>query len=96
MKANHHRDAISRLASCIADVRSWATENKLMLNDSKTEIIRFHSKFRASSQLPVVKIGGSDIHASSSVKDLGVILDDTLQLGEHVRNISRKASFGIY
>jgi hypothetical protein len=46
--------------------------------------------------LPPINIGGSDISASSSAKDLGILLDDTLQLKDHVRNICRKASFGIY
>ena len=43
-----------------------------------------------------INIGGSDIAASLSAKDLGVLLDDTLQLKDHVRNVCRKASFGIY
>ena len=96
MKSSHHSNVISKLESCIADVRSWATKNKLMINDSKTEMVHFHSKFRPCSHLPAMKIGESVVHVSSSARDLGVTLDDTLQLGEHVRNISRKASFGIY
>ena len=66
-----------------------------MLNDSKTEIIHFHSAFRTHSVLPSINIGGSDITASLSAKDLGVLPDDTLQLKDHVRNVCRKASFGI-
>ena len=67
-----------------------------MLNDSKTEIIHFHSASRTNSVLPSINIGGSDIAASLSAKDLGVLLDDTLQLKDHVRNVCLKASFGIY
>ena len=96
MESTHQSEAVNKLESCISDVRSWVIQNKLMLNDSKTEIIHFHSAFRTNSVLPSINIGGSDIAASLSAKDLGVLLDDTLQLKDHVRNVCRKASFGIY
>ena len=96
MKSTHHSEAVDKLESCTTDVRSWAIHNKLMLNDSKTEIIHFRSKFRTCSTLPSINIGGSDIFATSSAKDLGVLLDDTLQMKDHVRNICRKSFFGIY
>ena len=96
MQSTAHDAAISKLESCIADVRSWAIQNNLMLNDSKTEIIHFHSKFRSNHSLPSINIGGSNISATTSTKDLGVLLDDTLDLQDHVRNLCRKASFGIY
>ena len=80
MESTHQSEAVHKLESCISDVRSWAIQNKLMLNDSKTEIIHFHSAFRTNSVLPSINIGGSDIAASLSAKDLGVLLDDTLQL----------------
>ena len=95
-ETTNHPQAVKKLESCIADIRSWAIQNKLMLNDSKTEILHFHSNFRTHSPFPAINIGGSDISASCSAKDLGVLLDDTLLLKDHVRNICRKASFGIY
>ena len=78
MESTHQSEAVNKLESCISDVRSWAIQNKLMLNDSKTETIHFHSAFRTTSVLPSINIGGSDKAASCSAKDLGVLLDDTL------------------
>ena len=96
MRSTYHSEAVHKLERCIADVRSWAIQNKLMLNDSKTEIVHFRSKFRSNVALPLINIGGCDIKASYSAKDLGIILDNTLELKDHVRNVCRKASFGIY
>ena len=96
MKSTHHSSTINKLEACIADVRSWAIQNKLMLNDAKTEVLHIHSQFRATSPLPSINIGGSYISPSKSARDLGAIIDDEMQLKSHVRNICRRASFGIY
>ena len=96
MKSTHHSSAINKLEACIADVRSWAIQNKLMLNDAKTEVLNIHSNFRATSPLPSINIGGSYISPSKSARDLGAIIDDEMQLKSHVKNICRSASFGIY
>ena len=37
--------AIKKIEACIADIRSWCQLNKLVLNDSKTELIYRSSKF---------------------------------------------------
>ena len=71
-------------------------QNKLMLNDAKTEVLHIHSQFRATSPLPSINIGGSYISPSKSARDLGAIIDDEMQLKSHVKNICRSASFGIY
>ena len=49
LKPSEHSEGISKLEACIADVRSWAIHNKLMLNDNKTEIVYVSSKFRKTS-----------------------------------------------
>ena len=96
INSSNRTNAVKSLEACVADIHCWATENKLLLNDSKTEVLHFHSKFRSFSVLPTVKAGRSDIFPCKSTKDLGVILDDSLQLKEHIRNVCRKASYGLY
>ena len=66
-----------RLTQCIAEVRSWMLANKLRLNDSKTELFLFASPWHAEavSHLDIhLKIGGSVITPSSSIKNLGITL----------------------
>ena len=96
LKPSEHLQGICRLEACVADVRSWAILNKLMLNDNKTEIIHIKSKFRGAYPLPTVSIGGAEIEPSSSAKNLGVVVDSTLQMKEHIRNVCKSASYGVY
>ena len=87
---------LSRLERCIQDVKSWAVSNKLMLNDSKTEVIHMSSRFVKTSPFPSLKIGDSIINASVSARDLGVIFDSRLDMKEHLKSVTTSASFAIY
>ena len=42
-KCKQPLEEISKLNSCLADIRRWAITNKLKINDSKTEFIVFTS-----------------------------------------------------
>ena len=42
-KCKQPLEAISKLNSCLADIRRWMITNKLKINDSKTEFIVFRS-----------------------------------------------------
>jgi hypothetical protein len=87
---------LSRLEKCVQDVKSWAVGNKLMLNDAKTEVIHMSSRFVKTSPLPPLKIGDSFIDPSESARDLGVIFDSRLDLKEHLKSVTKSASFAIY
>ena len=45
-------NAIKKIEACIRDIRSWCTSNNLVLNDGKTELIHFKSKFGKLSAPP--------------------------------------------
>ena len=92
LKPCEQSQAIKKLEASIADVRAWAINNKLMLNDAKTENVHVNSQFRMASKLPSVNISGAEIESSSSAKDLGVIIDNHLRMREHIRIICRSAS----
>jgi len=89
-------DALSKIQECISDVRSWSVGDKLMFNDSKTEVIHITSKFVHSPPFPKVSIGDSLIDISCSAKNLGVIFNHTLDMKDHVKAIVKAASFAIY
>ena len=81
----------------VCDIRQWMRNNMLALNDGKTEIIHFSSKFSASSTSPCnVQIGGVDITPSGTARNLGVTFDDSCAMSTHVTNICRSASFAIW
>lgn len=85
--------AQSAVQDCVAGVLSWMNSNCLMLNTDKTEVM----PVGAPSRLRLVgggsvSIGGSDIHFQTSVKYLGVKIDQTLSMQEHIGSVCR-ASF---
>lgn len=69
---------------------NWCNINKLSLNIEKCSHISFfkvNKKFNTS-----YKIDGTSLKSVSSIKDLGVILDEQLNFVEHINTISIKAS----
>ena len=84
------------IEKCIDDIRAWMAANRLVLNDSKTEVIHFRSKFRRASDDVTVRVGDELITSVDCVKDLGVQLDSVLSLSNHVASICKSASFALY
>ena len=83
--------AKSRVEHCVQEIDRWMISNKLKLNDDKTELFVFSSKFRPRPCLSNVQIGSECIEHSNTVRNLGVLCDQTLSFGEHV-NKSCKSS----
>ena len=73
---------------------AWSSSNKLKLNQSKTEILHITSQFRNSGDLPSLDIAGVDVISSKNVRDLGVIIDNKLNMQQHIRKTCA-AAFGI-
>ncbi len=94
----HRKDrlsAVQKIESCVADIRSWCQKNGLVLNDGKTELMYFSSKFTTTEWKPEVKIGNSVIQPSQQARNLGVIMDPSFSMSSHVNNVCKSAMFGI-
>ena len=87
--------AREQLQSCISEVRQWMAENLLKLNDSKTEVVHFSSRFQQSSTLECVTVGGSDIIPSDHAKNIGIIMDKHLTIQKHISRMCSNASLAI-
>ena len=88
------QNKLDRLSSCIAKVNEWMVENTLQLNQEKTEFI----VFAGSRVLPaltniVLSLGDVSVYPSSSVKNLGVILDASLTMSKHINSLCRTVNF---
>ena len=88
---------ISSSQACVSELKVWMTQNKLKLNEDKTELIIIASKKICSSiSLPTsVSLCGTDIPLSTSVRNLGVTLDQTLSFQIHVANICKACFYEI-
>ena len=95
MRRNNLTDIISFLEDCVTDMKAWASNNNMMLNENKTELIHIASQFRKRNESVSLHIDGAVITATNSTRDLGVIVDDSLDVREHIRKMCRAPSFGV-
>lgn len=90
--------ATQKLEQCIAEVRDWLTANSLKLNEAKTEFVIFASPYYYKQILdfqPSITIGQTVIQPSHVVRNLGVYMDSTLKMNEHIKRIARSMHFYI-
>ena len=74
-------------------VCEWLRANKLTLNASKTKYVIFGTKQKLTNKPDLnLTVGDSKIERVSSMKYLGVILDEHLTFDEHIAYILTKAS----
>ena len=80
---------ISKLESCLADVRSWMQVNFLKLNESKTEFIIFSTR-QQLSKVGMINIRMDDnvIQNVPSVRNLGLHFDEELKHASHVNKLT--------
>ncbi|XP_072016946.1 uncharacterized protein [Amphiura filiformis] len=97
IKPSDRTSMLSKLEDCIRDIHSWLTENKLMMNDSKTELLHVKSRYARSVPEDIsITIGNATIASSPEVRDLGVLFDENLKMVSHVNDICRRASYAIH
>ena len=89
---------ISQIENCIEEIRQWMNNNMLALNDSKTEVIRFSSKFSNGGRPRTcnIQVGEISINSSPVVRSLGVSLDQSASMSPHVNSICKSASFALW
>ncbi len=84
--------AVLALENCLKDVSMWLAASLLTLNTTKTELIIFSSKAHAARVADVsVVINGVPISPTISVRSLGVILDQQLNMESHVNQVTKSA-----
>ena len=85
---------ISKMSSCIKSIGIWMKENKLKLNDEKTELICVGSKNNLKQlSIKSMDINKDSIPFSDCVKNLGVFLDSSLSMDSHVNNLCKTLYF---
>jgi hypothetical protein len=66
----------------------WLKLNKLTLNCTKTKYMLFSKRQHPS--LPALLMNGIELEKVSSIKYLGVIIDDKLSFNEHINSVCNK------
>jgi len=85
------------LSDCFCAVQHWLDINGLAMNPEKTEAITIGTSARQRVEGPAntVDLGSVNIKPASSVRSLGVTIDNTLAFNEHVDNVCRASNFHI-
>ena len=92
---SNHTDAL--LHDCVDDLKRWLDRNHLLLNESKTEAIVFRSTTaRVTSIESTVDVCGAAVPLLSTIRDIGVILDNGLDMSAEVSNTCRGAYFNLF
>ena len=82
-----------KLNNCLTDIVSWAPMNMLKINAQMTELLPFSSRFNpSSSPAASVIVVGHNVHETYTARNLGVHMDQDLQLREHVKKICRSSN----
>ena len=88
---------LSAIEDCTAAIRSWMSEDKLKLNDDKTEFLLVGTKQQlAKVCIKDIKAGCVEISPSSSVKNLAVWFGSCLNMNEHITKLCASAFFFMY
>ncbi len=83
---------LSKLTECVKNVKDWMTNNFLLLNSDKTEILLIGPNNSTQNLLDYnLQLDGCPV-TSSTVKNLGVILDSNLSFEKHISNVTKQHS----
>jgi len=76
------------VTDCVEDIAQWMASNRLKLNPAKTDFMWCATR-RRQQQLSKdhVTFAGSAIRPSSTVRDLGVMLDSKRSFGPHISQL---------
>uniref|UniRef100_UPI003AF4B0DC RNA-directed DNA polymerase n=1 Tax=Thiolapillus sp. TaxID=2017437 RepID=UPI003AF4B0DC len=83
------QSAISSLETCLSDIQTWMLENKLKLNNDKTEalLLRSSSKSFSVSKPTTISVCGCEISFSSSARNLGFYIGGDMSMELHIKNV---------
>ena len=87
--------AQAKIERCIVQIRQWLSQNCLKLNDEKTEllVIGQPAQLKKITSDTNITVGNFVISASSSLHNIGAVLDSGLSMDEQIKNICRSCKY---
>ena len=87
---------LHKLSSCISDVQKWMLRNKLKLNEDKTEFfIASSPHHKQCPQNVTLHVNESSINSVPTVRNLGVMFNDTMTMSQYVSTVCRSVNYHI-
>ena len=86
-------NAVTRLEACISEIRQWMMNNMLKLNDKKTEFMVLGSRRTIQNVCDItsLQVGDSSIESTSVARNIGAVMDRTLDMHDHVKSICKSS-----
>ena len=83
------KSAFTTIQSSVSDLRSWLLNNRLLINDSKTEFLIIGTWQQLSKvHIDSISVGNSLISPSKEVKNLGTSFDSNLSMSAQISKVS--------
>ena len=88
---------MAAIENFIHDVRAWMRDDKLYLNDDKTEFLIIGTERQLTKvSVDEMMVGQADVTPVSSVRNLGAWLDSHLDMSTHVTKACYSAFYYLY
>ena len=86
--------ALAKLEQCIAGIKEWMNQNKLKLNNDKTEFF-IAGSYQSLQKLPKVQLKVADIHIepSCNIRNLGIIFDSNMTMCKQVNSLVSSGNY---
>ena len=84
---------VSAIEACLRDIDLWMINNKLKLNNDKSELLVLRARHRPEPSIDTIMVSTEPISPSQSARNIGVIFDNILSMEEQVTNICRSAFY---
>ena len=77
--------AVQAMRDCIMDLRNWMINDRLLLNDDKTEFLLLGTRQQlAKVNIATITVGNTEVTSGTAVKNLGAWFDSTLGMLTHI------------
>ena len=95
MRAEDAAQGLDTLSACSLAVRDWYLVNHLLLNADKSEVIVLGTvnQLRSTPDIDSVQVAGASLSTSTTLKSLGVVLDQRLTFHDHVTNVVKSCNY---
>ena len=85
---------VSKIVQCVQDIKSWMSTNKLKLNAEKTEVMVITAPhFSEKVNTPEVVIDGVAVAPVKAARNIGVLLDNTMSLSDHITAVCQSCMY---
>ena len=88
-----HDEVLTTISTCISDIRTWMIQNKLKINDDKTEFLLITSSRANFTENVHLNIGKETISPTNSCRSLGVMLDSHFTMDTQINSLCRATHF---